>query len=104
MQILYGWDDIAGQREVIVVEGELDKLSLEEAGFLSVASIPEGAPARVQPGPLPNPAEDTKFTFLWNRYHFWPCLPLMQASLRPCFSPVSSEKEMGRISTCRRLH
>lgn len=56
-----------GQREVIVVEGEIDKLSMEEAGFLNVTSIPEGAPARVQPGPLPNPAEDTKFTFLWNR-------------------------------------
>ena len=67
VQILYGWDDIVGQTEVIIVEGETDKLSMEEAGFLNVTSIPEGAPAKVQPGPLPGPAEDTKFNFLWNR-------------------------------------
>ena len=67
VQILYGWDDIVGQKEVIFVEGEVDKLSMEEAGSRNVTSIPEGAPASVQPGPLPKPADDKKFLFLWNR-------------------------------------
>lgn len=56
-----------GQEEVIIVEGEVDKLAMEEAGFFNVTSIPEGAPAKVQAGPLPAPSDDTKFVFLWNR-------------------------------------
>ena len=31
-KILFGLDDIAGQREVVIVEGEMDKLALEQAG------------------------------------------------------------------------
>lgn len=31
-KILYGLDDVAGETEIIFVEGEMDKLSLEEAG------------------------------------------------------------------------
>lgn len=43
-KILFGLDDIAGQPEVIIVEGEMDKLAFEEAGFLNVVSVPDGAP------------------------------------------------------------
>ena len=31
-KVLYGLDDIVGQSEVVIVEGELDKLALQEAG------------------------------------------------------------------------
>ena len=31
-KILYGLDDVAGETEIIFVEGEMDKLALEEAG------------------------------------------------------------------------
>ena len=41
--ILYGLDDIDPEC-VTIVEGEIDKLSLEMAGFLSVVSVPNGAP------------------------------------------------------------
>jgi twinkle protein len=34
--IFYGLDDIAEVKSAIIVEGELDKLALEEAGFLNV--------------------------------------------------------------------
>jgi twinkle protein len=40
--ILYGLDDIA-EESLIIVEGEIDKLSLEVAGFQSVVSVPNGA-------------------------------------------------------------
>ena len=40
--ILYGLDDI--DATVIIVEGELDKLAVEEAGFRSCISVPNGAP------------------------------------------------------------
>lgn len=42
-RILYGMDDIAAT--TIFVEGEIDKLSLEVAGFRNVLSVPDGAPS-----------------------------------------------------------
>lgn len=44
-RILYGLDDLAGQRVIVWVEGEIDKLSCEVAGFTNVVSVPDGAPA-----------------------------------------------------------
>ena len=45
--------------------GEIDKLSLEEAGFRNVVSVPDGAPAKVKEGALPKPDADTKYSYLW---------------------------------------
>ena len=42
-RILYGVNDIA--ETLIWVEGEMDKLSVEMAGFTSCVSVPDGAPA-----------------------------------------------------------
>nr|CAD1834586.1 unnamed protein product [Ananas comosus var. bracteatus] len=47
------------------VEGEIDKLSMEEAGFRNCVSVPDGAPARVA-NKVPDEEEDTKFQYLWN--------------------------------------
>ena len=66
LQTLYGYDDIKGRREIIIVEGEMDKLAMEVAGFQNVASVPDGAPARVSP--LPPRAQDKKFDYVWNRW------------------------------------
>ncbi len=44
-RILYGLDDIRDADIVIWVEGEIDKLSVEEAGFINCVSVPNGAPA-----------------------------------------------------------
>jgi twinkle protein len=41
--VLYGLDDIAGSKTVILVEGECDKLAVDEAGCRNVASVPNGA-------------------------------------------------------------
>lgn len=41
-RILYGLDDIG--ETCVIVEGEMDKLSLEVAGFVSCVSVPDGAP------------------------------------------------------------
>jgi len=43
-RILYGMDDITGDT-MIIVEGEIDKLSVEVAGFLNCVSVPDGAPS-----------------------------------------------------------
>ena len=63
-KIWYGLDDIAGNDTAIVVEGELDKLALEEAGYLNVLSVPDGAPKTVKDGTI-DPEDDAKFSFIW---------------------------------------
>tara|TARA_B110000444_G_scaffold259528_1_gene303516 strand:+ start:3043 stop:4743 length:1701 start_codon:yes stop_codon:yes gene_type:complete len=42
-RIMYGLDDLIGKKSVIIVEGEMDKLSFYEAGFKNCVSVPNGA-------------------------------------------------------------
>jgi len=42
--LLYGLDDIKDAKTVIWVEGEMDKLSVEQAGYRNCISVPNGAP------------------------------------------------------------
>jgi twinkle protein len=56
-RILYGLNDIDPAR-VVIVEGEIDKLSVEVAGITSCVSVPDGAPA------INAKNYDSKFTFL----------------------------------------
>jgi twinkle protein len=42
-RIMYGLDDLLGKKEVIIVEGEMDKLAFYEAGFKNCVSVPNGA-------------------------------------------------------------
>lgn len=44
-RILYGLADVAGQKTIVVVEGEIDKLSCDVAGFPNTVSVPDGAPS-----------------------------------------------------------
>ncbi len=64
-KVFYGLDDIEGQSEVIICEGEVDKLSFEEAGFRNTVSVPDGAPGRVKDKPF-DPADDKAFQYVWN--------------------------------------
>ncbi|CAJ1963040.1 unnamed protein product [Sphenostylis stenocarpa] len=48
------------------VEGEMDKLAMEEAGFFNCVSVPDGAPPSVSSKDLPSPEEDKKYQYLWN--------------------------------------
>jgi twinkle protein len=58
-RIFYGLDDCDGDM-AIIVEGEIDKLSMEEAGYRNCISVPDGAPS-------PNAKDYTsKFSFLEN--------------------------------------
>lgn len=56
-RIFYGMDQVEGDT-LIIVEGEIDKLSVETAGFKCCVSVPDGAPA-------PNTKDyNSKFSFL----------------------------------------
>ncbi|ESQ33789.1 hypothetical protein EUTSA_v10006950mg [Eutrema salsugineum] len=65
-KIFYGLDDIERASEIIIVEGEIDKLAMEEAGFRNCVSVPDGAPASVSAKETPSEDKDTKYKFLWN--------------------------------------
>ncbi|KAL2524362.1 Twinkleprotein [Abeliophyllum distichum] len=65
-KIFYGLDDIKGASDIIIVEGEIDKLAMEEAGFKNCVSVPDGAPPKVSNKELPSTEEDTKYQYLWN--------------------------------------
>jgi len=58
-KILFGYDDISDE-STIIVEGEIDKLSLEVAGFQNTVSVPDGAP------PAESKNYSSKFDFLEN--------------------------------------
>lgn len=58
-RILYGLDDI-NPSMLVIVEGEIDKLSIEAAGILSCVSVPDGAP------PPTSKDYNNKFQFLEN--------------------------------------
>lgn len=66
VKVFYGLDDIEGERDIIIVEGEMDKLSMEEAGFLNCVSVPDGAPSSVSKKDVPTEEQDTKYQYLWN--------------------------------------
>ncbi|VVA28376.1 PREDICTED: twinkle [Prunus dulcis] len=65
-KIFYGLDDIKGTNDIIIVEGEIDKLAMEEAGFHNCVSVPDGAPPKVSSKDLPPEEQDTKYQYLWN--------------------------------------
>ncbi|XP_033511659.1 primase homolog protein isoform X3 [Nicotiana tomentosiformis] len=65
-KVLYGLDDVREADEIIIVEGEIDKLSLEEAGIPNCVSVPNGAPQAITSKELLPPEEDTRFSYLWN--------------------------------------
>ncbi|KAK1573049.1 hypothetical protein Q3G72_033084 [Acer saccharum] len=65
-KILYGLDDIEGASDIVIVEGEIDMLSMEEAGIYNCVSVPDGAPPKVSQKDLPPEDQDTKYQYLWN--------------------------------------
>ena len=51
-------------KEICIVEGELDALTLYECGYENVVSVPGGAPIKVKDNKI-DPKEDKKFSYLW---------------------------------------
>lgn len=56
-KVLYGLDDVREADEIIIVEGEIDKLSVEEAGYPNCVSVPNGAPQSIASKELLPPEE-----------------------------------------------
>ncbi|KAL6198538.1 hypothetical protein ACLB2K_028327 [Fragaria x ananassa] len=58
--IFYGLDDIKDTNDIIIVEGEMDKLAMEEAGYRNCVSVPDGAPPKASPPDKDVPPEEQK--------------------------------------------
>jgi twinkle protein len=58
-------DNIVPDKPIVIVEGEIDALTLMEAGIENAVSVPGGAPVKVSDGKV-SPSEDKKFAFVWN--------------------------------------
>jgi twinkle protein len=52
-------------KPLIIVEGEIDCLTLMQAGIENAVSVPAGAPIKVADGKV-HPSEDKKFSYVWN--------------------------------------
>ena len=64
LQSFFNYDNIEDNDILMIVEGEMDALSLLECGYESVVSVPNGAVAKVK-NYTPNQEDDTSFRFLW---------------------------------------
>ncbi|KAJ0018132.1 hypothetical protein Pint_11342 [Pistacia integerrima] len=51
--------------EIIIVEGEIDKLAIEAVGFLNCVSVPCGVPQKVSAKALPQQEKDTGYQYIW---------------------------------------
>ena len=61
----FGIDQVEKGKPIIIVEGEIDCLTLMEAGIANVVSVPSGAPIKVADGKV-LPSEDKRFSYVWN--------------------------------------
>ena len=61
----FGIDLVQKGEPIIIVEGEIDALTLHEIGIKNAVSVPSGAPVKVADGKV-LPSEDKKFGFVWN--------------------------------------
>ena len=70
----FGIDLIKKDQPLIIVEGEIDCLSLMELGYENVVSVPSGAPIKVADGKV-LPSEDKKFAYVWNAREILDAVP-----------------------------
>jgi twinkle protein len=61
----FGIDHVDKGKPLVIVEGEIDALTLMEAGIENAVSVPSGAPIKVADGKV-LPSEDKKFAYVWN--------------------------------------
>ena len=65
--IFFGIDKVDETRPLIIVEGEIDALTLIECGITNGVSVPSGAPVKVSDGKV-LPSEDKRFSFVWDAF------------------------------------
>lgn len=93
-KVFFGMDHGQGQ-SLVIVEGEMDKLALNEAGVWSVVSVPDGAPKDVKNEPF-DPADDAKFEYVWNCQAFLDRFPRIILAVDNDAPGRALEEELAR--------
>jgi twinkle protein len=70
----FGIDHLIKGEPIIIVEGEIDALTLMELGIPNVVSVPSGAPIKVADG-RSLPSEDKRFSYVWNATEYLDAAP-----------------------------
>jgi len=73
-QDFFGIDNVNPLLPVVIVEGEIDALTLIECGMENVLSVPSGAPMKVTDGKI-DASEDKRFAFVWNAFDILKSVP-----------------------------
>lgn len=64
--VFFGLDRLNNQNKtIIIVEGEIDALSITEAEFDNAVSVPNGAPLKIVDRKI-DPSEDARFAYVWS--------------------------------------
>lgn len=63
----FGIDNVVPDEPIVIVEGEIDALTLLQAGVKNGVSVPGGAPLKVADGKV-HASEDKRFSFVWNAF------------------------------------
>jgi twinkle protein len=70
----FGIDNLVKGEPIVIVEGEIDALTLMEVGIQNVVSVPSGAPIKVADG-RSLPSEDKRFSYVWNATEYLDAAP-----------------------------
>jgi twinkle protein len=70
----FGIDNLVKGEPIVIVEGEIDALTLMEVGIPNVVSVPSGAPIKVADGKS-LPSEDKRFSYVWNATEYLDAAP-----------------------------
>lgn len=62
----FGQERLVPGEPIIICEGEMDALSITEAGLPNGISVPHGAPPPPKPGATPSDANDKRLECVWN--------------------------------------
>jgi len=73
-QEFFGLDKVVKDSPIVIVEGEIDALSLMECGIPNVLSVPSGAPIKVSDGKI-DASEDKKFSYIWSAFETLSSVP-----------------------------
>jgi len=63
----FNLDSIVPDKPIVIVEGEIDCLTLMEIGVPNALSVPMGAPLKVVEGKV-SPSDDKRFSFVWDAF------------------------------------
>ena len=94
-QEFFGIDTIDIAKPVIIVEGEIDALTLVECGVENVLSVPAGAPMKVKDGKI-DASEDRKFAFVWNAFDVLSKVPYVTLAVDTDTAGQALAEELAR--------